>query len=114
MPLVIGFQSTAIQHLWFGGQPLVNKAAHNLPPADPSREAAQIARLRRLATDAKLDPDFAEALEEHGSVVRRVLDLGTGPATQAVALARRYASPEAGTFVNGILGAAARTRGTGR
>jgi chorismate mutase len=36
------------------------KATHNLPPADPSREAAQIARLRQLATDAKLDPDFAE------------------------------------------------------
>ena len=36
------------------------KATHELPPADPSREAAQIARLRRLATDAKLDPDFAE------------------------------------------------------
>ena len=36
------------------------KAAHALPPADPSREAAQIARLRRLAADAKLDPDFAE------------------------------------------------------
>ena len=36
------------------------KATHNLPPADPSREAAQIARLRRLAEEAKLDPDFAE------------------------------------------------------
>ena len=36
------------------------KATHNLPPADPSREAAQIARLRELAIDAKLDPDFAE------------------------------------------------------
>src|SRR6201995_1350994 len=36
------------------------KATHNLPPADPSREAAQIARLRQLASDAKLDPDFAE------------------------------------------------------
>lgn len=33
---------------------------------------------------------------------------------EAVALARRYASPEAGAFVNGILGAAARARGTGR
>ncbi len=33
---------------------------------------------------------------------------------EAVALARRYASPEAGAFVNGILGAAARRRGTGR
>jgi chorismate mutase len=38
----------------------VYKAAHNLPPADPTREAAQIARLRRLAQEAKLDPDFAE------------------------------------------------------
>jgi len=36
------------------------KAAYGLPPADPSREAEQIARLRRLADDANLDPDFAE------------------------------------------------------
>ncbi|MEU9283884.1 chorismate mutase [Streptomyces sp. NPDC048275] len=38
------------------------KAAHQLPPADPSREAHQIARLRRLAENAKLDPAFAEKL----------------------------------------------------
>lgn len=36
------------------------KAAHGLPPADPLREKQQIARLRRLAQDAQLDPDFAE------------------------------------------------------
>ena len=36
------------------------KAAHGLPPADPAREAQQIARLRQLAKAAKLDPDFAE------------------------------------------------------
>ncbi len=36
------------------------KAAYQLPPADPAREAAQIERLRRLAGDAKLDPEFAE------------------------------------------------------
>lgn len=36
------------------------KAAHGLPPADPAREAEQIARLRQLARDAHLDPDFAE------------------------------------------------------
>ncbi|MYR28635.1 MULTISPECIES: chorismate mutase [unclassified Streptomyces] len=38
------------------------KAAHQLPPADPAREAQQIARLRRLAESAKLDPAFAEKL----------------------------------------------------
>ena len=36
------------------------KAAHSLPAADPAREADQIARLRRLAVDARLDPAFAE------------------------------------------------------
>jgi chorismate mutase len=36
------------------------KAAHGLPPADPVRESQQIARLRALAEDAKLDPEFAE------------------------------------------------------
>ncbi|BCW19725.1 chorismate mutase [Pseudarthrobacter enclensis] len=36
------------------------KATHQLPAGDPGREAAQIARLRRLAEDAHLDPAFAE------------------------------------------------------
>lgn len=36
------------------------KAAHKLPPSDLTREANQIARLRALAADANLDPDFAE------------------------------------------------------
>ncbi|MEV5352992.1 chorismate mutase [Streptomyces sp. NPDC093516] len=36
------------------------KAEHQLPPADPAREARQIARLRALAESAKLDPAFAE------------------------------------------------------
>ncbi|MFE0383543.1 chorismate mutase [Streptomyces bungoensis] len=36
------------------------KAVHQLPPADPAREARQIERLRRLAESARLDPAFAE------------------------------------------------------
>ncbi|MFN3313942.1 MAG: chorismate mutase [Hyphomonas sp.] len=36
------------------------KALHNMPPADKSREAAQIERLRQLARESGLDPAFAE------------------------------------------------------
>jgi chorismate mutase len=36
------------------------KAENGLPPADPGREDRQVARLRRLAQDAHLDPDFTE------------------------------------------------------
>ncbi|MAZ15823.1 chorismate mutase [Oricola sp.] len=36
------------------------KATHDLPPSDPDREKRQIERLRRLADEADLDPDFAE------------------------------------------------------
>ena len=36
------------------------KATAGLPPADPDREARQIARLRALAVDADLDPELAE------------------------------------------------------
>lgn len=36
------------------------KAEHGLPPADPGREAAQIARLRTLAEESDLDPEFSE------------------------------------------------------
>jgi len=36
------------------------KARRGLPPADPTREAQQIARLRSLAVTADLDPEFAE------------------------------------------------------
>ncbi|MEC9433009.1 MAG: chorismate mutase [Pseudomonadota bacterium] len=37
------------------------KAEHDLPPADPDREARQVERLRRLAHEAELDPVFAES-----------------------------------------------------
>jgi len=36
------------------------KAKTALPPADPGREEEQIARMKRLAVDADLDPDFSE------------------------------------------------------
>lgn len=36
------------------------KAEHDLPPSDPGREERQIGRLRKLAEDAHLDPDFGE------------------------------------------------------
>ena len=36
------------------------KAESGLPPADPGREERQIERLRSLARDAKLDPEFSE------------------------------------------------------
>ena len=36
------------------------KAEHDLPPSDPAREAAQIARLELLADEAHLDPEFAK------------------------------------------------------
>lgn len=40
----------------------IYKAQVDLPPADPGREKQQVARLRALATEAQLDPDFAEKL----------------------------------------------------
>jgi chorismate mutase len=37
-----------------------HKAKTALPPADPGREQRQVARLRKLAEDADLDPEFSE------------------------------------------------------
>ncbi len=36
------------------------KAEHDLPPSDPTREAQQIERLKAMALQADLDPQFAE------------------------------------------------------
>ena len=36
------------------------KAEHNMPPSDPDREKRQVERLRALASEANLDPEFAE------------------------------------------------------
>jgi chorismate mutase len=38
------------------------KARAGFPPADPDREAVQIARLRRLSEESGLDPVFAEKI----------------------------------------------------
>ncbi len=63
------------------------KARHQLPPADPTREASQIARLRTLAENAKLDPAFAEkflnfiigeVIRHHESIAEDALN-GTEP-----------------------------------
>lgn len=47
------------------------KAVHGLPPADPDREQQQIIRLRQLAVDADLDPEFAEKFQTF--IVREVV-----------------------------------------
>ena len=36
------------------------KARLDLPPSDPAREAEQVRRLRLLAEESQLDPEFAE------------------------------------------------------
>jgi chorismate mutase len=65
------------------------KAAHRLPAGDPGRETAQIARLRRLAEDAQLDPAFAEkflnfiigeVIRHHEAIAEDHNASGRGPA----------------------------------
>lgn len=36
------------------------KAEHGMPASDPAREEQQLTRLRALAVDAELDPEFAQ------------------------------------------------------
>jgi chorismate mutase len=47
------------------------KARHGLVSQDPGREAAQLKRLRTLAAQSGLDPDFTQKL--HALVVREVI-----------------------------------------
>ena len=58
------------------------KAGRGMPPADPEREVEQVARLRALADEAGLDPQFAEAFL--GFIVAEVIHhheriAGSGP-----------------------------------
>ena len=62
------------------------KAEHDLPPSDPSREAAQIKRLETLAAEADLDPEFAKKFLNFviSEVIRhheRHLETGHSPTT---------------------------------
>jgi len=47
------------------------KAQYDLPSADPAREQKQVERLRKLAEQSGLDPDFAEKFLEF--IVREVI-----------------------------------------
>jgi len=64
------------------------KATHQLPASDPNREKAQIERLRRLAHEAHLDPEFAEKFMNFiiSEVIRHhqhISDNHRGPAADA-------------------------------
>lgn len=50
----------------------VLKANNDFAPSDPEREKEQIARLRAMAANAELDPEFAEKLLNFiiGEVIR--------------------------------------------
>ncbi|MGF1605048.1 MAG: chorismate mutase [Rhodothalassiaceae bacterium] len=63
------------------------KAKKGLPPSDKDREARQIERLRTLAADASLDPDFSEKFLAFiiDEVIRRHVAIrqSAGPETEA-------------------------------
>ncbi len=96
------------------------------PASDFMRGAVEGAWNERAALDAAID-DVAEgwtaqrmAVLERNILRLAVWELGTGEVPPAVAideaveLAKRYASPEAAVFVNGVLGRRAREQGVGR
>jgi N utilization substance protein B len=91
-----------------------------------TREEAEGAWARREELDQVIDAAAEGWSTERMAVLERnILRLGVHelrgggvPAAvaidEAVSLAKRYASPEAASFVNGILGKVARTEGVGR
>ncbi len=56
------------------------KANLSMPPSDPAREAAQIEKLRNLAKQADLDPEFAEKFLEFilAEVIQHHQELAAG------------------------------------
>ena len=96
------------------------------PPGAFAQNAAESAWAERERLDAVIDAAALEWTAERMAVLERsilrlaVWELSTGdvPAgvaiDEAVTLAKRYASPEAGALVNGILGRVAREQGVGK
>jgi N utilization substance protein B len=92
-----------------------------------AREAVVGALAMRAALDAQIDAAAAGwTADRLGAVERAILrlalwELGERPDVpapvaidEAVELTRRYATPEAASFVNGVLGRVAREQGRGR
>lgn len=96
------------------------------PVSDFTREEVEGAWGERPALDAAIDAAAKGWTAARMAVLERnvlrlaVWELRSGdtPAAvvidEAVSLAKRYASPEAGALVNGVLGRVARTQGVGR
>ena len=95
------------------------------PPGDFARGAAEAVWADRERIDARIDAAARDWTAERMAVLERnilrlaVWELQAGevpPAVaidEAVTLAKRYASPEAGALVNGVLGRVAREQGVG-
>jgi N utilization substance protein B len=99
---------------------------NGVPPGAFAQTAVEGAWADRAALDSVIDAAANEWTAERMAVLERsILRLavwelrgGEVPAgvaiDEAVTLAKRYASPEAGALVNGILGRVAREQGVGR
>jgi N utilization substance protein B len=95
------------------------------PPGEFARTAAEGVWAERERLDAVIDAAARDWTAERMAVLERSilrlavweLQAGEVPAgvaiDEAVTLAKRYASPEAGSLVNGILGRVAREQGVG-
>jgi N utilization substance protein B len=96
------------------------------PPGEFARHAAEGAWAQRERLDAAIDAAANDWTAERMAVLERSIlrlavwelstrDVPAGVAIdEAVTLAKRYASPEAGALVNGILGRVAREQGVGK
>ena len=76
------------------------KAEHDLPPSDPAREARQIERLRKLAVESDLDPEFSEkfirfvideVIRHHRRALQHHLRVGNNRCIHHFAVERHHA-----------------------